>query len=1163
MQGNSPRSENLQELVKDYKATAASQENMEVASSISTTVIPETLRTTLTKFLENELEVETSDDFIQKEIVDIGQDTNDQIDSSEKTFEFEKKKPLSIKVAPNALPINDQCITETLVTPTQANPGFSFNDENTINLLHRRPGAPAQLNLVYDSPKNQISRTVVTADVSPSPLLSPKIIELRRSESFHNKSTSNDESAVISTSSSIVKLSLLPPTTIPPSAQKCQIARDYVLKSSSAFGAFPKSELDKDLLARLEQENSQLPPQNSTEFLLARLERQNNILDNDPKSVCIQSNVLKANLETVQSLIDDINASPTSENENDITDLIPILNENENDADDASKTIDWDFWSALIQDYSSVATKLPHLLSAKLQQGLPPKLRGLVWQSMCQASSTYLETMYSQLLSESSPYERIIERDLARTFPHIEMFKEENGKGQTMLWNVLKAYSLYDNLVGYCQGLGFLVGPLLMNMSEAQAFCVFVRLMETYDMRTMFTLNMEGLQLRLHQFSALLSQILPKLSAHFQHHVVHAAMFASQWFLSLFAYTYPLPLVLRIYDVVFAEGAPETIMRVAIALLKKNEANLLEIGEFEDLLEFLSSRLYEAYDNEPTGLIKDAMGLSNVITKAKLDQLATNYVQDLEEQKKRAEKLAAIRFKERLSQEEKKKEAKRNNKPNKPKRWSFTALPISRQSVASASSLNNVSSELSSSDDENTAPPPMTVAFAPDKMNSGLLHQQIEDLVAALSQLQKEHADVTEQLVIVKMEKMDLVTELEDVKKNARGLEKENKRMSSLSMCSFDPNDYAVGEGAMSSRRASTSHSLGIANQLPEDHDVTPRPSTEVGINHLYKRRTSDSDVLRRPRRGSVTSFMSMPRLSSTSSSMSSIQSANTSPTFLSTPNTSEFDEIELNEEQNKNGTQIDSALVDELIQVKMEKLDLMQVNDELHKRINELENTLKNSQIANELLQEKNLFLREEMERLDDEAAHAVYEQNSMEQQVKEVKELKSQNGKLVKENEKFKKEMEALKSRIAILEESIATEFDDEIYYDNNDVLLDDDSSIRSGRSSFLNFFTGNTFRRGSEAAKSTSSSVQEDGFDIISQCSVACVSAKRVDELEHMLADVKLRLAESEEAREVIYTQMEGLRTLVNGETERPKSPNIGAIVPKSKQDKRISSISSPLF
>ncbi|KAI7816642.1 rab-GTPase-TBC domain-containing protein, partial [Gamsiella multidivaricata] len=262
---------------------------------------------------------------------------------------------------------------------------------------------------------------------------------------------------------------------------------------------------------------------------------------------------------------------------------------------EGDEEIDWEFWGMLVQDYTAVASKLPHLLAARVRQGLPSKLRGLIWQSMSQASSTYLETMYTQLLKEYSPYERIIQRDLARTFPQIDMFKEKGDKGQESLRNVLKAYSLYDPHVGYCQGLGFLVGPLLMNMGEKEAFCVFVRLMETYDMRTMFTMNMEGLQLRLYQFSALLSEQLPMLHAHLSLHSIHAAMYASQWFLSLFAYTYPLPLVLRIYDVVFTEGAPETIMRVAVAFLKKNEEKLMQLQEFEELLEMLSSKLYDVY----------------------------------------------------------------------------------------------------------------------------------------------------------------------------------------------------------------------------------------------------------------------------------------------------------------------------------------------------------------------------------------------------------------------------------------------------------------------------------------------------------------------------------------------------------------------------------------
>lgn len=76
-----------------------------------------------------------------------------------------------------------------------------------------------------------------------------------------------------------------------------------------------------------------------------------------------------------------------------------------------------------------------------------------------------METVYGQLVAEHSPYERIIQRDLARTFPSVEMFKQEGGDGQQALERVLKAYSLYDSHVGYCQGLAFLVGPLLMNVS--------------------------------------------------------------------------------------------------------------------------------------------------------------------------------------------------------------------------------------------------------------------------------------------------------------------------------------------------------------------------------------------------------------------------------------------------------------------------------------------------------------------------------------------------------------------------------------------------------------------------------------------------------------------------------------------------------------------------
>ena len=39
------------------------------------------------------------------------------------------------------------------------------------------------------------------------------------------------------------------------------------------------------------------------------------------------------------------------------------------------------------------------------------------------------------------------------------------GNGQLALFNLLKAYSLMDQDVGYCQGLSFVAGILLMHVS--------------------------------------------------------------------------------------------------------------------------------------------------------------------------------------------------------------------------------------------------------------------------------------------------------------------------------------------------------------------------------------------------------------------------------------------------------------------------------------------------------------------------------------------------------------------------------------------------------------------------------------------------------------------------------------------------------------------------
>lgn len=286
---------------------------------------------------------------------------------------------------------------------------------------------------------------------------------------------------------------------------------------------------------------------------------------------------------------------------------------------------DLQFYAALVKDYYQTAARLPTLLTNKIRKGIPPPLRGIVWQSMCNAQDQSLHQAFDKLSGESSPYEGIIGKDLGRSFPGVDMFRDPDGEGQRSLGRVLKCFSLYDQKIGYCQGLAFLVGPLLMHMSAKEAFCVLVRLMENYDLRDCFLPDLAGLHVRIYQFRELLRQHLPILSAHLEDLQVDLA-YVSQWFLSFFAVTCPLPMLFRIYDVIFAEGASETIMRVALSVMHKNEDRILACTELENVVQLLLSRsLWGCYNYNADELVDDFVGFSDIVTRERLEVLTQGY----------------------------------------------------------------------------------------------------------------------------------------------------------------------------------------------------------------------------------------------------------------------------------------------------------------------------------------------------------------------------------------------------------------------------------------------------------------------------------------------------------------------------------------------------------
>ena len=85
-------------------------------------------------------------------------------------------------------------------------------------------------------------------------------------------------------------------------------------------------------------------------------------------------------------------------------------------------------------------------------------------------------------------------------------------------------------------------------------------------------------------------------------------------------------MLLRIYDVILAEGASETLMRVALSLMRRNEEKILATSEFEDVMQLLLSRgLWDTYGCNADDLVHDFCGLTGLVTRESLQRLETSF----------------------------------------------------------------------------------------------------------------------------------------------------------------------------------------------------------------------------------------------------------------------------------------------------------------------------------------------------------------------------------------------------------------------------------------------------------------------------------------------------------------------------------------------------------
>ncbi|KAG0032929.1 hypothetical protein BGZ82_006324 [Podila clonocystis] len=246
-------------------------------------------------------------------------------------------------------------------------------------------------------------------------------------------------------------------------------------------------------------------------------------------------------------------------------------------------------WIQAIAQVPVDQVKKSNKFKKMIRKGVPTSVRGRVWQFLARADSLRQPGLFTELLSRPAiqPIFDVIERDVHRCYPdHVHFRDGMGGTGQQDLHAILRAYAQYNPRVGYCQGMGRLVGMMLMHMPVEDAFWLLVATMDQY-MQEYYTPTLRQLRIDAQVFEQILRAHDPKLAEYLQQNEVMPLMYMTPWFLTLFTMSLPWASVLQVWDIFYFDGV-KSLFRVGLAILHLCRDKLMnQCPASEEVMDFL------------------------------------------------------------------------------------------------------------------------------------------------------------------------------------------------------------------------------------------------------------------------------------------------------------------------------------------------------------------------------------------------------------------------------------------------------------------------------------------------------------------------------------------------------------------------------------------------
>jgi len=279
-------------------------------------------------------------------------------------------------------------------------------------------------------------------------------------------------------------------------------------------------------------------------------------------------------------------------------------------------------WNYMIEHYEEFKTKKFDKLKSRTRKGIPDSLRSYIWQLFAETKKYYEENIFKKLDSEQikEDLETVIIKDLDRTYPNCQLFKDKYGNGQRKLYKVLSNYSKYNKSTGYVQGMGFIAAVFLTYMDEESTFFMLHSLMKKYKLEGFYLPGFPELKKTFYILLNLEKKFVPKVYELFKKEGMMPSMYASEWFICLFSRNLDFHTLVRIYDVFLLEEY-KVIYRFCLAFLKSKENEFLK---GKDGLASIMQTINHCMENvDIDNLFKMAFGFS--ISRKDLDKLGKEY----------------------------------------------------------------------------------------------------------------------------------------------------------------------------------------------------------------------------------------------------------------------------------------------------------------------------------------------------------------------------------------------------------------------------------------------------------------------------------------------------------------------------------------------------------